>query len=313
MCGPTTHETSRKEVECIEHIPLLIQPLVKIYRSTPKVHFPGTKIDIVFTLLSSLFLYGSFAIGQEFLIQVLGWPRIPLTREAATSIGAIAHSTVLVPSLGVLLATQKFIPSAPMKSHPQWWQDAATALLQLCTGYMIYDSINSFLIGRWVSGEGVVLIPGDVEYLGHHFATSFYMMSCLYIGAGHLSAMILMFTGEFTNPINNIFLICRMAMIQLDCCNGPWLQAVYPYIELTFAWMYAVFRIFCGPMSAALNTYDIVFTKEGRSRIPALLIPFWLIMSWGVLIGSIPWIIDCIDMIKDGLVVKYHKDYDGEL
>eukprot|EP00565_Helicotheca_tamesis_P008295 CAMPEP_0185738174 /NCGR_PEP_ID=MMETSP1171-20130828/32212_1 /TAXON_ID=374046 /ORGANISM="Helicotheca tamensis, Strain CCMP826" /LENGTH=74 /DNA_ID=CAMNT_0028409303 /DNA_START=1 /DNA_END=222 /DNA_ORIENTATION=+ len=74
-----------------------------------------------------------------------------------------------------------------MKSHPQWWQDATTALLQFCTGYMLYDSINFFIIGRWVPGVGPVLEPSDYSFLGHHVATSFYMMSSLYIGAGHMS------------------------------------------------------------------------------------------------------------------------------
>ena len=38
--------------------------------------------------------------------------------------------------------------------------------------------------------------------------------------------------------------------------------------------------------------------------------PIRLPMCWGVLIGSIPWIKEGVEMLSDGLVLKYHKDYD---
>ena len=36
----------------------------------------------------------------------------------------------------------------------------------------------------------------------------------------------------------------------------------------------------------------------------------WVVMIWGIILGSIPWTMEALDKVKDGLQVKYHKGYD---
>jgi hypothetical protein len=122
-----------KQQECI---PLLLQPWVFFYRLFPKVNAPLTNLDITFTLVSALFLtcldYGSAFVFQA----ATKWPRKE-TRMVAGSITTIFHSTILVPGLCVCLLSERYAPSCRMDVHPVWWQDAASALIQFCTGYMV--------------------------------------------------------------------------------------------------------------------------------------------------------------------------------
>lgn len=288
--------------------PLLLRPWIHLYQKTPKVLIPGTKLDVAFTLASALVLtcidYGS----ALFLTNLGGWPsHSKNTRAVAGSVATIFHSTTLVLGLGAALVTQKYDPSGRMDDHPAWWADGAQALIQFCTGYMIYDAAVQFIADRWQKGVGPVLSAADYMFLGHHAACTLYMMSALLCEAGHMSAMILMFTGEFTAPIMNVLRIARTANsdeISAHAILGrSLLQAIYPYVEYLFALLYAGFRIFIGPICAAHLTYDILVTKKGRENVPVGLSVVWLTMAWGVLIGSFPWINNALTILKAGLNV----------
>lgn len=122
-----------KPVECI---PPLLQPWVSLYRSIPKIYAPFTDLDVAFTLVSAIFftcLDYSFALVVQ---AATGWP-LKETRMAAGSLATICHATVLVAGLGVCLLTERYSPSTRMEAHPLWWRDAASALIQFCTGYMV--------------------------------------------------------------------------------------------------------------------------------------------------------------------------------
>lgn len=288
--------------------PFLLRPWIHLYQNMPKLLIPGTKLDVAFTILSALVLtcvdYGS----ALFLTTIGGWPtQSKHTRAVAGSIATIFHSTALVLGLGAALSTQKYDPSGHMDDHPDWWADGAHALIQFCTGYMIYDAAVQFIADRWQKGVGPVLRAADYMFLGHHAATSLYMISARLCEAGHMSAMILMLTGEATAPIMNVLRIARTAandeISAYSILGRSLLQMIYPYVEYLFALLYASFRIVIGPICAAHLTYDILLTKKGRKNVPVGLSLVWLTMVWGVLFGSIPWIKNALTILKAGLSV----------
>ena len=285
--------------------PLLLRPWIHLYQKMPKLLIPGTKLDVAFTILSALLLT-CVDYGSALFLTIGGWPaQSKHTRAVAGSIATIFHSTVLVLGLGAALSTQKYDPSGHMDDHPDWWADGAHALIQFCTGYMIYDAAVQFIADRWQKGVGPVLSAADYMFLGHHAATSLYMISARLCEAGHMSAMILMLTGEATAPIMNVLRIARTAAnddISAHSILGrSLLQMMYPYVEYLFALLYASFRIVIGPICAAHLTYDILLTKKGRKNVPVGLSVVWLTMVWGVLFGSIPWIKNALTILKAGL------------
>jgi len=149
----------------------------------------------------------------------------------------------------------------------------------------------------------------DYCYLVHHFATSYYMTATRVTGAGHVSAMVIMFFGELTNPFQNAFCMTRQMMkkdVFVDIT-----KALHVYTEFSYAFLYFFIRGCFGPCLCGYVTYDIAFTKHGRSYIPIRTSIVWLIMLWAVMLGSYPWVLDTFDMLKDGLDVKYHKGYVG--
>lgn len=284
-------------------VPSMLRPTLSLVRALPKIYFPGTKFNVGFTIFSAIFLI-AFRYAAVAFLESYGWAaNNTMTAMAAASVGSILHSFILVPQLGVLLMTQPFVPSARMNSAPQWWQESADSMLQLCTGYMIYDCLISFVVDKWVPGVGLVYADGDSMFVFHHIATSIYMTSARIIGAGHQSAMICMFLGEFSNPFQNMFYFLQFAL-KMDCCNGSFTQTAYMYTEFSFALVYAVIRIFIGPVFFAYTSKDL-FSKQGRQNIPLVLNIPWNIMIWGVVFGSLPWIQDCVEMVSDGLETKY--------
>jgi hypothetical protein len=270
--------------------PWLLQQWTRVYRAVPKFHIPFTNLDVSITILAAIFLYCVKLCGEG-ILETNGWPaNDPITKEASASIAAIVHSTTLVPGLWCALRSQPYIPSSKMSEHPQWWQDAVTALLQFCTGYMLYDGLVNIIILRWETG----MSPSDWMFLGHHFATSFYMTSSRLIGAGHISALTCMLLGEATNPVHNSFMISQLAKT-LDIHN-PDSLLVYG-IEVLFCTLYIIFRVVLGPVGMLHITYDLVVTERGQKNVPMVLKLMWLIMIWGVVVGSHPWIEECYEML----------------
>mmetsp|Transcript_16703 Transcript_16703/g.23559 ORF Transcript_16703/g.23559 Transcript_16703/m.23559 type:complete len:353 (-) Transcript_16703:220-1278(-) len=278
-------------------IPLILLPWVKFYDAFPKHYVPFTTLDVSFIMLSCLFFTLMDFCSAE-VLHLLGWPSgAKETRAAAGSLTSIFHSTTLVLSLGACLWSQRHVPpSAKMNVHPRWWQTATISLIQYCTGYMLYDSLIQFGWDRWVPGVGVVLSGGDKLFLGHHFATAFYMVSALVAEAGHVSALILMFVGESTSPLHNCFRISRL-VITLESFEGRMAEVAHEVIRLAWAVKYSFVRTFVGPACGIYITYDLLFTKRGRTNVPLVLSSFWLFLAWAVMIGSIPWILDAVKII----------------
>ena len=136
-------------------------------------------------------------------------------------------------------------------------------------------------------------------FLGHHIATSLYMTSTRIIGAGHMSAMMCMFLGEVTNPLHNSFYIAEFAQ-GLECCNGELSQQLYYYIMMAFSMSYVLVRTFIGPLVCLHMTFNLWTRGRRDSGIPSWLLGIWTFLIWGVLVGSIPWIQDCYNMVLKG-------------
>jgi len=236
-----------------------------------------------------------------------------MTTDAASSLTSILHAVYLCACLATLLLKipggwRSYIPSCKMSSHKQSkdWQDAATACLEMCTGYMLFDAC---WMVRDTHNLGMNLNEFDFMILGHHFLTAFYMTSCRVIQAGHLSAMVLMLTGEITNPVMNSFFVTRFAM-QLECCSSENLILLHTLLEHVHAVSYPFCRILAGPVCTLHNSWDLLFTREGRENVPLPLSLIWVTMAFAVLIGSVPFSLDAIDMLRDGWDLKYPPDYD---
>lgn len=267
------------EADC-KGIPHILRPWISLYRITPKFNIPGTSVDISFSVHCAIV----FSILRLFFRQALywwGWPAGAAdTLFTAACIVSICHSTLLLPGLGAALLSQKFVPSGKLQTSPRWYQDATNSLLGFCTGYMIYDSMLGYIVETWQPGIGPVLSGDDWLFLGHHMLTTLYMVSARWQNAGHMSAMILMFNGEFSAPIMNWHFILEKALQQECCKNIAWLHALFAINEQVFSFVYLFCRVVVSPFVISYVTYDLLFTKNGRSNVPLWLSISWMPMCW---------------------------------
>jgi len=296
-------------------IPFVARCWLTIYERIPEVNVPFTNnnFNISFTLLSALFLTGCRLGAEYILVKYFGWPAgATPTKEAAASCGSISHSIILCSGLIVAFATQEFDFVAKIDSlcttskNNKWWKKFADALLQFCTGYMIYDTMINVLWIRWnptVSLLTFEFTDDDILFLSHHAMTSFYMISVRVIGAGHQSAMICMLLGELTNPLHNMHFIGEFAS-QTDCCYSADAQRLHYGITVAFAGMYGLFRVFIAPPFFASVTYSLLLTKRGRTNVPLPLNIFWNFLIWGVCFGSASWISKSHQIVMEFLAAQ---------
>lgn len=329
---PTNNSTTNNANANNKTIPYLCRYWCFMSKTFVPKYVPITitlfQLDITFTLLSAIFL-GCIRYISEYmiLVAIFHWPsNTYVTKNAAGSLAAMFHSIQLVPSLYVCfqstthIPTIRYNPSHHMKdmvleshdtktssrsssSTTTWYYDTVDALLQFCTGYMIYDSVLNILFMKQQM-LGTPISSEDYLFLGHHLATILYMSSTRYLQQGHQSAMICMLLGECTNPFHNLYYVAIAAQ-DLPCCNGPVSQFLYRYIELIFACSYVVVRTMIAPVMLIHVTYNLWTTGRRASyhRIPLVLLILWTILIWGVVFGSIPWIMECYTMIQ-----KYYND-----
>jgi TLC domain len=311
-------------------VPFIARIWIRLYNMIPfRINLPFTKLDMSFVFVSSMFLATiRLYIAEPILINVFGWPdggddddKLP-TMEAAASMTSICHSTLLCTGLIVAFQTQPYRPASSMTSAPEWWREFVDALLQFCTGYMLYDAIINILWLRLPDKVGSVIIDqkqiplpalndDDMLFLAHHMMTTLYMTSSRLIQAGHQSAMICMLLGELSNPLHNSYMIGEFALT-VDCCNGPTTQFLHYWISVAFAIVYNTLRVVVGPIMCAHVSYTLIATKEGRTNIrPIILNVLWNIMIWGVIFGSSSWIIKCHGIIISALTdYGFHFDND---
>ena len=280
----------------------IIKAWSTLYNFTPKLYLPGTKFDVLFAGLSALILTVFRIFFINLYTSVLEWDGSNIRTKSVSAYSvSIVHSLMLCFGLWPILRDQRYSPLAKMNVAPKYWQDASTALMQFCTGYMIYDFTFMLKESGWIPKTE------DYAFLAHHVVTTLYMSQTRVLGYGHVSAMGLMFTGEITNPLQSFHSISRYA-IQMAPSHSLW-HVVHPYAELLHAVLYGFVRAVIGPLQISHISYLLIFTKQGKS-IPFLVSIPWIIMIWGIILGSIPWTLEAVGMAMDGLTVKYHKDYD---
>ena len=280
-------------------------------------HIQLLHCNVTLTLVSALVL-SLIRYGAEYLLLVslFDWPyNSYITKNAAASVAAIFHSIQLVPCLFVCFRVlprlsvtttttttanyyNNYNPSQHMAVVSQmWWKDTVDALLQFCTGYMIYDGVLNIL---YLKGNVVGQITTeDCIFLGHHLATILYMSSVRYLQQGHQSAMICMLLGELTNPFHNLYYIATAAQT-LPCCNGTISTWLYHCITLAFAVSYVLVRTVVGPVVFVHLTVNLWTTGRRKDEypIPVALLFLWTILIWGVILGSVPWIVECYHMVQ---------------
>jgi hypothetical protein len=278
-------------------IPAVAQFWQRLSRASPHMKFPNSHLEIGFTIVSALFLIGIRLISLQILERLFGWPtNSSLTDEAAASMSGIVHSSLLCPGLIVAFQSHTYSPSEPMSKAPtKWWQEMVDALLQFCTGYMIYDA--SFIVLSRCSWDPSIswivqfsFQGDDFLFLGHHLATTLYMTQARVYQAGHMSAMMCMLIGEASNPTMNTWFITSKALT-LDCCNGSWMQLIHKYNEIFFCSLYLLLRVVVGPVVCTHMSYDLFLSTNAKEHLPLSLRLFWNMMIWAVIIGSYSWIV----------------------
>lgn len=283
------------------NIPILCRFWKGLLNALPQFQVFG--LDVSLTIASALFLTGvRFFAEYILLVRVFGWPaEHSYTKSAAASCGSIFHSLNLVPALYQCFASHIYRPTEALLDAPTWWQQSVNALLQFCTGYMIYDTIINIL---WLNAD-TGLSAEDLMFLGHHIATTLYMTSTRMTGAGHQSAMMCMFLGELTNPFHNGYYVATEAN-KLECCfNGRTTKQLTAAVELAFSASYVFIRAVVAPV--VFGHMTVVLWWKRNPRNPIWLVGLWTFLIWAVLIGSIPWVQDCWNMFTKYLPPQIHQ------
>jgi hypothetical protein len=266
-------------------IPATLQSWRRLAAALPRLQVGH--LDWSLTVATIIVLSCFRLVTEAVQVRVFGWPADHFsTKYAAACTMGIFHSTNLLPGLFYALRSQPYSPSGSFDKAPTWWQESVHALLQFCTGYMIYDGIYNIILLKWTDGMDAT----DYMFLGHHMATAFYMTSTRIVNAAHMSALMCMFVGEFTNPFHNSFYIGTEAM-KHDCCNGPWMETFLYVDTFIFCALYVLVRAVFTPFVMTHMTYDL--WVNGRKNIPIWLLAMFTLLIWGVAIGSKPWIEDC--------------------
>lgn len=284
-------------------------PLVEfwawLYNSTPKLCVPKTEFAVGLTLYSTLFFWSVLAFYRAvYTSSLVGFPGFwesPKTAAICSGSASLTHSLIIIPTTFALLRCQPYVPSATMEGKPKVYLDATTAILQFCSGYMLYDFSYMVMMGT-----------AKFAWVAHHFGTVLYMSQVRVLRAGHVSALMAMFSGELTNPLQNLHGVTRLAVsLMRDDDSSLW-HAVHPYVEYAYAVKYIVVRgVICHFLIWQIARD--MFSREGRRNIsPWITVP-WVLILEGITLGSFPWVSESLEMIMDGMHVKYDKHYHHEL
>jgi len=301
-----------------------IQPWVSIYNRVTNlvgitIPLLSARIPMGFTIMFT-FLFAAYRWLFRVVIlpsDYFGWqPDTPEIDAVSGNFTSMFHSILLITLLYPLLLhrLQLIFPSEKITEAPRAWQDGVNASLELCTGYMIYDTVWGVFARN--NFNYALLSTGDWCYVGHHIATSVCMVGCRVIGAGHIFTMLFMLFGELSNPFNSTVLIMERAMREGDCCAGYWIINGYRYAQISYAIIFFLCRVIIGLPLAMYTTYDVLLTKRGRKNVPLMTGVLWMLAVWGVTIGSIPWIKESFIMVQhfmQGQKMKGYLDHIEEL
>ncbi|GMH89137.1 hypothetical protein TL16_g11363 [Triparma laevis f. inornata] len=312
----------------------LISSSPVLYLNSLVFGLPGPKSSPPPAYLQILF-FGSLLTLTRFLWDHLvlvpnGWQTATddKERECLGGLVALTHSTLLLgPLFGLLMTHPTMKPSSQFSDSPPKWNYAAKTLISYTTSYMLQDAFWMLYYSTDPS-QSAYPSPGenDMMFLLHHLATILYMSSCRYIDAGHYSAMWLMWLGEVTNPVHNVYLLLEYARVNHP---GENVEVLFFYFSkgegddvrvaqftsfidefiisnivaslfsspllsssLAFALSYGLLRIFIGPLAGLWIVYDLILTPAGRKNVGLVLGIIWAILIEEVLKGSFYYAFD---------------------
>jgi hypothetical protein len=288
--GSSNHDSTDRQIP--KNAPRLLKIWFSVSESLPKIQLLG--LDVNLTLATILFLTCLRQVFIGILIHLFAWPADSIrVVEAASSFVACFHSVNLVPALVLLFTQQPYQPSSKLSNAPLWWQTCVSALLQFCTGYMIYDGVLNILVHRQFQ-----LSASDYLFLGHHVATALYMTSCRVLQQGHQTAMMCMLLGESTNPLHNLWYVSGFAKDAGVCCHSTVSILLTRAIEGLFCVAYCFMRAIVGPIVCLHMTVDLWWKRT----IPIAIVIIWTLLIWAVIVGSKPWIDDCWRILMEDYV-----------
>ncbi|GMI17144.1 hypothetical protein TrLO_g10764 [Triparma laevis f. longispina] len=275
----------------------LISSSPVLYLNSLVFGLPGPKSSPPPAYLQILF-FGSLLTLTRFLWDHLvlvpnGWQTATddKERECLGGLVALTHSTLLLgPLFGLLMTHPTMKPSSQFSDSPPKWNYAAKTLISYTTSYMLQDAFWMLYYSTDPS-QSAYPSPGenDMMFLLHHLATILYMSSCRYIDAGHYSAMWLMWLGEVTNPVHNVYLLLEYARVNHP---GENVEVLFFYFSKAFALSYGLLRIFIGPLAGLWIVYDLILTPAGRKNVGLVLGIIWAILIEEVLKGSFYYAFD---------------------
>lgn len=263
-----------------ENIPFPASAMVNLYNASPRVCFPGTKLDVGFMLCWMVVFIVARLVTFQILVHHYAWPAhaVGTMNVCSCIVSSVLHATNLIPLTYICMTTQTpYNPSASLKSHPQWWQDTVDAVLQLSMGYMMYDT--AFLCLR--AGDDNFAI-----FLAHHILCFFYMGTCRIYGAGHSSAMTCMFFGELTNHFFNLS-ACYGHAEAAGMALSPFWQNVQQPNEVFLALLYLPDRFIISPILGIYMSWNLLTSTEGRKYVPLVVRLIWVSTMFLVIYGSI--------------------------
>ncbi|KAL7560459.1 hypothetical protein ACA910_020503 [Epithemia clementina (nom. ined.)] len=274
-------------------IPLILQNWSRLSSILPlRLSFPlgpgGSQLDFSVCLSTFLLLGTLNAIVQVILVQYVGFPNEKSQQLVAASCVGILHSTIVVAGVLSLFSTRRYIPCEKMPEAPIWWQDACHAVLQFCTGYMIYDFTAVFVNGT--------IDSSDYPFLAHHIIVVIIITSARMVGAAHSSIMVMILVGEVTNPFQNLYYVTSNALA-CDCCKHiAWLKSLHYINTFLFCVSYIAVRTLPGWACFCHMTYHWI--RHGKANgIPVWLMTFWAVLKWAIAFVSLAWVQDCANML----------------
>lgn len=214
-----------------------------------------------------------------------GWEWNGAAREVLAGLVATVHSSLLLlPLLGCLLSHPTKFPSAPFAVSSPAWNHAARTIISFTTAYMMQDAACTLYYSfDWE--RNVLQVSADNKlFVAHHFVCFFYMCTTRVLNAGHYSAMQLMFLGEVTNPLQNVYAILQLAA---RFHPGDRIEFVRPLVAPIFASAYIFVRFALGPVVTFILMKDFIFTAKGRKNVPVVIGTIFCLMCFGIIFGSL--------------------------
>eukprot|EP00850_Spirogloea_muscicola_P009316 SM000052S17708 [mRNA] locus=s52:255312:255951:+ [translate_table: standard] len=126
----------------------------------------------------------------------------------------------------------------------------------------------------------------DLHFIAHHAVTLAYIISCrYYTGHGAMSVVALVFLGEVTNPLQNVWTIAKMASAR----GSTGARALYEALTLPFVVIYTLVRLVACPIGV-WTLQSFYMSGKADAVIPHWLSACWMAMSWLAIAGSAAWV-----------------------